>query len=220
MTKFLLLRHGESVTNKGNKFCGQLDAKLSDVGLAQAEEACEYIVNNYKIDKIYSSDLMRAVQTASPVSKKLNIEIIHEPKLREIDAGVWQDNEIACVRERFPETFNRYRNGDVFVKLGDAESFNDVYLRAKEALNNIALKHPNETVLVATHGGVVRMLCEHWLNISDLEMRRDYDIKNASITEVDYDGKTAKINFISKADYLNVQTCDVGYGLIFNTDKK
>ncbi len=220
MTKILLLRHGESVTNKGNKFCGQFDSELSAVGLRQAEEACEYIANNYKIDKIYSSDLTRAVQTVSPAAKRLNIEIIREPKLREINVGTWQNGEIAVIRERFPETFNRYRAGDIFVKIGDAESFNDVYLRAKEALDDIALKHPNATVLVGTHGGVIRMLCENWLNIGDLEMRRNYDIKNASITEVEYDGETAKINFISKADYLNIQTRDLGYGLIFETDNK
>lgn len=206
MTKFLFLRHGESTTNKGRRFCGQYDSPLSEAGLMQAQDVCEYIVNNYKIDKIYSSDLTRVKQTIAPTVKKLGIEPIYDSNLREIDVGVWQGKLLDEIKKADPETFSRYASGDTSVVLGKKESFDMVYDRAKAVIDKIAKEDDGKTVLVSAHGGVIRMLVEKWLKIPDVEMRNKYDITNASLTEVDYDGVVAKINYISKNEYIKVKT--------------
>ena len=58
MVKFLIIRHGYSITNKAKKFTGQMDAPLDDIGFEQAKSVGKYISENYKIDKIYSKDLI------------------------------------------------------------------------------------------------------------------------------------------------------------------
>lgn len=211
MTKFLFLRHGESTTNKGRRFCGQFDSPLSENGLLQAQDACEYIVNNYKIDKIYASDLTRVKQTIAPTAEKLGIKPTFDSNLREIDVGDWQGKLIDEIREGYPETFKRYASGDTSVVLGNKESFEMVHDRAKAFIDRIVKENDGKTVLVAAHGGVIRMLVEKWLNITDVEMRLKYDITNASLTEVDYDGVTANINYISKNEYIKIRTKELTF---------
>ena len=63
MTTLILVRHGQSESNLKHIFCGQTDVKLTEKGHAQAKKTAEYIIKNYKIDKIYSSDLQRAYDT-------------------------------------------------------------------------------------------------------------------------------------------------------------
>ena len=208
MTKFVFLRHAQSITNNGSRVCGQLDSLLSEIGLAQAKEACEYIVKNYKIDKIYSSDLTRVKQTIAPAVQMLGLQPIYNEDLRECCLGTWQGKTFDEIKLEEPDIFAKYKAGDTTVVLGGAESFDMVYKRAKAVVDMIAKECDGQTVLVASHGGVIREIFRHWLNISDNEMRAKHEIANASISEVLYDGKTANISFISKYDYLSADTPD------------
>ncbi len=202
MVKILFLRHAESVANKNHVFCGQMDAPLTELGLIQAEKAADYILNNYKIDAAYSSDLIRVKQTAAPTVKDLGLEVNYSKKLREIDVGAWQGVSIEEISISDAETYNRYIAGDATVRLGGAESFEDLRKRALEVINEIVRNNDGKTVLVATHGGVIRTLCGIWLNLSIVEMQKTHPITNASITEVNINGGKVEISFIAKNDYL------------------
>ena len=81
-TKIIIIRHGFSETNKSKKFTGQMDIGLSDVGKKQAELVSSYLYDNYKIDKIYSSDLSRAVNTIKPLADKLGTSVVTNKGLR------------------------------------------------------------------------------------------------------------------------------------------
>ena len=76
MVTFLIVRHGFSASNVQATFTGQLDAPLIEKGFLQAEVVSKYIYDNYKVDAIYSSDLSRAVDTITPLSKACNLPII------------------------------------------------------------------------------------------------------------------------------------------------
>ena len=75
MTRIIFIRHGQSLANEQSRFAGHTNVPLTELGKAQAERAAEYIVKHEKIDKIYSSDLMRAHDTALPVSKLTKLPI-------------------------------------------------------------------------------------------------------------------------------------------------
>lgn len=203
MVKLLFLRHGNSVMNKQRRFCGQFDCELNELGVAQANQAAEYIVSNYKIDALYSSDLKRVKDTLFPTQRKLNLPVTYSKSLREVNVGSWQTRTFDEIKETDSGEFLRYKSGDTTVKLGGAESFEDLHKRALEFVKEIAKKHDGQTVLIATHGGVIRMLLEKWLNVSDVVIRKDYPITNASLTEVDFDGENAKIKFMGKSCYLS-----------------
>jgi broad specificity phosphatase PhoE len=215
MTKFLFLRHASSLSNMGEKFCGQTDVPLTEIGFEQAKDVCQYIYDNLKIDLIYSSDLLRVRQTIAPLLEKIDLEPIFDKNLREIDVGSWAGKKVEEVKETDGQNFERFRAGDVSVVLGGKESFDMVYDRAFKVINEIARKHDGKTILVATHAGVIRMLIEKWLNIPDVQMRKTHDIGNASISEVDYDGENVKVITISKNDFLKNTTKERMTGKVF-----
>ena len=73
----------------------------------------------------------------------------------------------------------------------------------------ILSENDGKTVLVATHGGVIRLLIETYFNITDVEMRKKYPVYNASLTEVDYVNGKANVRNISLSEYLtNVTNVD------------
>ena len=87
-TTLILVRHGNSVTNVTNTFAGSLDAELNEMGNKQARLTAEYL-KKFKIDKIYSSDLKRAYNTAVPIAEFHNMKIEKNEGLRELFAGDW-----------------------------------------------------------------------------------------------------------------------------------
>ena len=208
MVKLLFLRHGLSVTNKLGCFCGQLDAPLDEEGYVQAEQAAEYICANYKIDAIYSSDLVRVKQTVAPTAKKLNLPVTYTKYIREVDVGSWLGCTFDEIKEKEQEKFARYSSGDTSVVLGDGESFNDVLFRAEKEITRIASENDGKTVLIGTHGGVIRMLCGKWLNLSDVEMRVKYPTNNAALTVVDFENGVGKIVEYGIDNYLSNPTVD------------
>ena len=129
--------------------------------------------------------------------------VTYSKSLREVNVGSWQTKTFDEIKETDSGEFLRYKSGDTTVKLGGAESFEDLHKRALKFVKEIAKKHDGQTVLIATHGGVIRMLLEKWLNVSDVVIRKDYPITNASLTEVDFDGENVKINFMGKNCYLS-----------------
>ena len=105
MTKILIVRHGNSLSNIAKTFTGHIDSPLSETGKMQAEKASEFIFQNYKVDKIYSSDLSRAIDTVKPLANKLNLAITLEEGLREIYGGNWEGVELSRLEELFYDDY-------------------------------------------------------------------------------------------------------------------
>ena len=202
MVRFLILRHGVSVGNEKGVFSGQVDVPLSKTGLRQAEDAADYILKNYKVDAIYSSDLSRAVSTVSPVSERLGIPIIKEKAFREVDTGVWCDVPVDKVKADYPKEYDAYASWDEYAPLGGAENFFEVKMRAKKALEELAKKHDGQTVLIGAHGGIVISLGAHYLGLSYKEFRLSKKVTNASLTVIEFDGAQGKVVELARCDYL------------------
>ena len=83
MTRFIIIRHGLSVYNEARRFQGHLDIPLHAIGLEQADASAKYVLENYKIDRVYSSDLCRASRTAQPIADGLGLPLELDKRLRE-----------------------------------------------------------------------------------------------------------------------------------------
>lgn len=208
MTKFILVRHGLSTANNTGVFCGQYDAPLTEEGFVQAKDVAKYVFENYKIDAIYSSDLSRVIDTIAPTARLFNLEIIKTKELREIDVGSWQGKSLTQIEKEDPETFLPYQACDTSVKLGGAESFDDIAERAMAFLKQLAKDNPDKTILIGSHGGVIRTLCSKWTGTSFYDMRVKYPITNASITEVVFDGDIQTVISCGNDKFLSSPTKD------------
>ena len=154
MTRILLARHGETDWNRVGRWQGHADPPLNDAGRGQAAELAERLAGD-GIAAIYSSDLVRASQTAHVVADRLGLAVVEEAGLREIDVGSWSGLTRAEVEQRFPEGYARWLRGDIG---HDGETREELSERVVGAVERIAASHPGDTILAVTHGGAIRAL--------------------------------------------------------------
>jgi probable phosphoglycerate mutase len=153
-TRLLLARHGETDWNRIGRWQGHADPPLNETGRRQAVELAERLAGD-GIAAVYSSDLVRASETARVVGDRLGLPIVQDAGLREIDVGSWSGLTRAEVQGRFPDGFARWLRGEIG---HDGETREQLTERAADAALRIATRHPGEKVLVVTHGGVIRAL--------------------------------------------------------------
>ncbi len=161
MTTFYLIRHGETDWNVSGRWQGHTDIPLNDIGRAQAARLAERLHDHGPhFDVLYSSDLLRAWETAQFAGRAVGMEPQPMSALREIDLGSWSGLTRAEIMERDPDTLAQVDAG-VDLPRGGAERFADLVARVSSAAEQLAEKHSGQRVALVTHGGVVRALLHH-----------------------------------------------------------
>ncbi len=182
MTKIILIRHGQSLSNLQNTLTGQVNSPLTELGVKQAELACGYIINNYSIDAIYSSDLSRAKCTVEKLAEHFKLPINEDKRFREIYSGKW-DGQSFDYLLTIPY-YNEWVANIGTMQSDGGESFIDVYDRVVCAISEIVEKHPNQTVAIGTHGGAIRSLQCYFAGLPAKNLCDIPWVPNASITVV------------------------------------
>ncbi len=199
MVKILIVRHGHSLGNEQNLITGHYDCDLSSVGIAQAKLLCDYIIKNIKVDAFYSSDLIRAVNTIKPAADALGLPINLESDFRELGVGIWDGLPFNDIAKLYPEDFEAWTNKEPnFAPVG-GETWEYLVQRSTKRLSEIAEENDGKTIVISTHGGVIKVLLERFSGKSqnDLEW-----VSNASINEFWYENGDFSIKKISFDDYL------------------
>lgn len=208
MVKLIILRHGFSKTNKEKRFTGQLDVPLDEIGVLQAKVMSEYIKNNFKVDSIYSSDLSRAYNSVKPLADSLNLEITKCKELREVHLGNWQGKAFEDIKKDFPESYARYIKNPALFRFEGGENYSDTMLRATDVIKKIAKDNEGKTVVIATHGGVIRTLVAAWKGIP-IEKSKEINLfGNCSITVVEYSEDKVEFVLTDYRDHLTDITTD------------
>ena len=187
MVKFIMIRHGQSEANLTKRFAGHWDSPATQLGLNQAKLAAEYVVRNYKVDAIYSSDLKRAAAVGSAVSELTGIPMQPDQQLREIHAGLWESKAFEEIIEEFP-AYQVWRNDIGNACCDGGETVAQLQKRILGRLEAIAKAHPEQTVVIATHATPIRVTQCYAEGRSLSEMKDIPWVSNASVTEIDYDG--------------------------------
>lgn len=211
MVQFIIIRHGYSVGNKEGRFSGQMDFPLDEIGHSQASSIAQYIFDNFCVDAIYSSDLSRAYETVKPLADKLNMTICKCKELREIDVGDWQGKFFEEVENEFPKSFKLYKNNPGLAQFDNGESYADVMNRSKAIFEKIAEENEDKTVVVGTHGGIIRTLRAAWNNIPPEKIKDIAHVPNASITIATYQkGEKIQWKQIGYTEHLENKTTEEG----------
>ena len=183
MTKLIIVRHGESLYNLERRYTGQTDVPLTEKGRTQAALTAKYVLENYKIDSVYASDLVRAIDTARPVAEPLGLFIKTDPRLREIYAGKWQGVLFAEVCILFKEDYELYKADKNKGRTTGGESMLDVRDRVYAALTDIAKENSDKTVFIATHNGPLMAMQSPICNVDINDVQ---STSNNSVTELLY----------------------------------
>jgi len=149
-----LIRHGEKASKKENV----MDIALTEKGFRQAERTGVRLVGEH-IERIYSSDMTRAVQTAETINRHLKVKHEVRPELREIDMGDCEAlgwDVAYAMHPGFREAFTRHEED---VPYPNGESGEDVWARARRVMEEITASGLSR-VAVVSHGGTIRaILC-------------------------------------------------------------
>lgn len=164
MIRLILVRHGQTQWTAEQRYQGQSDIPLDDVGLRQADALGRYFAHR-RVDAIYSSDLRRAWQTAEPIARAVGIAIQSDPRLREGAFGIWEGLTYGEIQQRWPQQFAAWRSDPLRSTPHGGETLQQVIDRVASVLADLHHNHHNQTIMLVSHGGTLRALFCYALNL-------------------------------------------------------
>ncbi|MFU0828375.1 MAG: Phosphoglycerate mutase [Lachnoclostridium sp.] len=195
-----LIRHG-----KQNSTLCNVDVELSKEGFMQADLLGKRL-ENYEIEAIYSSHLIRAVQTAQVVNKYVKKNHYIRENIAEISFGEMEGKSDEYINEHFAEFKTEQMKLKEDIPYPGGECGRDVYKRAILTINEIIQTDYNK-VAVITHGGVIRALIAGLFGINMAKkLLLGFSLENTSITELVYDKKNDRFYLQRFNDYAHLES--------------
>jgi len=189
MVEFFVIRHGKTEYNEKSKIIGELPIPLTESGTKKLDSFTEFF-NKNRIDKVYSSDYVRAKQTAEKIVDNLSYSIPIEftKELQEVNYGLLSGKVKTNVREKYP----RYHS-DVLFNNPAGESFHDMDNRIIRFIEKIRFQKGK--YLLVTHAGCIRSIISFF---------RDEDLANNINMKVSH-SEVLVCNFRKKKDIQIIQ---------------
>ncbi len=201
MTRLYLVRHGETTWNDEQRFQGHIDVPLNARGWRDAERLATRFADE-RVDAIYTSDLRRAFDTAEVIARELRKTKICEPRLREANMGELQGMVYADVRARWFSDVPTMPCYFVDDAPPGVECLRALQTRLLEAVNDLVVRHANETILIVNHGAGLRVLFCAWLNMP-LEDYWKLQFDSASVSQVVLTERGAVVALLNDTAHLH-----------------
>lgn len=155
-----LIRHAEAAgIDEQKRYIGQQDPELSPLGMHQAQKLC-LAFTSFPIKAVFTSDLVRAVNTASLIANDHHCPIEKIKEFREINLGTWEGRTFQEIQAQYPEEYEQRGRDIANYRTPGGESFAELQKRALHAFTNVAEKAEGDLVIVA-HAGVNRVILCH-----------------------------------------------------------
>ena len=183
MGRFLIVRHGETSWNVEGRIQGHSDVALSERGVLQAQALARRLAT-VSVDAAYSSDLVRASETAKIVLEGRETPLTEEELLRERYYGVFEGLTVEQRQERYPAMFIASIVKDLDFAPTGGESARETLRRMTSVMGELKRKHLDDTVLVVGHGGSLRSGVMALLELPP-ESTWKFVMANCSLTIID-----------------------------------
>jgi len=156
-----VIRHGQSEADILKVIEGRANFNLTELGNKQAETMANWVKENYLINKIYSSPLNRAKQTAEYISKIFGIGIIFDDDLMEWKNGLIAGLTLEEANKKYPEPI-KYLHTRVY----EQESYIDFRMRSETILSKIINENnEDDKIVIVSHGGMINMLFRSFIEV-------------------------------------------------------
>lgn len=155
MKQFLFTRHAE--TDMIGTFCGHSDPELNDNGRSQLPGLIKAL-SSYPIQRVYTSDLLRAKQTAEAIGRHFRAEVCLRRGLREIDFGLWDGLSWGQIELRDPAMARNWVESYPNVTAPQGEPFGAFQQRVCKEVEFLLAEAPGPYVVVVTHAGFIRVV--------------------------------------------------------------
>jgi probable phosphoglycerate mutase len=161
MTRVFIIRHAEAEGNLYRRGQGHMDGKVTVKGLGQIDALAERFKDE-QIDDVYSSDMSRTRETAGAILRyRPGLTLKTDPRLREINMGVWEDRSWGDIAHETPEMLQYFNHDPEKWFVPGGESFEHLQKRITAAVLDIASRHDGRTIAIFSHGMAIRsLMCE------------------------------------------------------------
>ncbi|MBI4209120.1 MAG: histidine phosphatase family protein [Deltaproteobacteria bacterium] len=198
MALFLLIRHGEADGNRTAQVMGHAPIPLNAKGREQAKKVAE-LISSFQIDHLFSSPILRALQTAEIIAKGLKLKIAVEKALQEVHYGDWEGR---YYHELPQDAFYCQLVADpIHTAFPGGESLGDVQARGVKLVEQFSKKFSDQTIALVSHGDPIRGIVAHYLNIPLSDFRK-IRIDNGSISTLEVINSKAEFKTINQVTSL------------------
>ena len=208
-TTVYLIRHGESLGNLKSICLGHTDLDLTELGRLQAKMTADEL-SRVDFAAIYTSDLIRAQNTAAPHCEIRGIEAIKSAEFRELYFGEWENCSVEYLKEHYGEDFTvgwRQIFGTFTPPKG--ESVVNMAKRMAEAVKNAAESYLGTNILVVSHAAAIRALWGEISGLAPAEWASNPFPSNASYSVVEYKNGTLYPISYSNDSHLGDKTTNI-----------
>ncbi len=231
-TKIIMVRHGYSISNDLKFFTGHLDVALTDKGREQAELCGEFFkpcdasaergnaehplkmsdIGITRVDKIYSSDLCRAYDTALPIARAVGLPVEKAQSLREINGGKWDGMYFEDIDKTYSDEYAVWKSDIGRAEPVGGEAVGDMWIRITTSVSELASRHDGENVVLVTHATPIRIICTLAHGGRAEDMADMPWVSNASVSVFDFDG-TFHPQIINITSHLGTLKTDLPRGV-------
>lgn len=198
MTRLILVRHGETDWNVTGRAQGHHDEPLNERGLAQAEMSGRFVRDNFDVQTIWSSDLVRCARTADAIGGPIQLS----QTIREIDFGEWEGQLWDDIGGVDPLGRRRLSSGDPDFCPPGGESMGDVIERARHFLDETAVLDAEGDVAIVAHGGSLKCLMIVLLGLPQTALGR-FHFSNCGISVVSAGNGPATLMSFNQTSHLD-----------------
>jgi probable phosphomutase (TIGR03848 family) len=202
----LLIRHGENDWVGTNRLAGRTPSvHLNEKGRQQANTLAE-LLRKQPIAALYSSPLVRCMETAQPLAQRLDLPVIEETGILEVDYGTWRGGELKELSNT-PD-WQKVQHYPSLFRFPGGETLREVQARAVGAIERLAERHANQVIALFSHGDVIRTTLAHFLGVP-LDLFQRVIINTASISVIGIsDGRpmVMSMNYLAELPQLKIQS--------------
>jgi alpha-ribazole phosphatase len=191
--KLTLVRHTTLQVPEGVCY-GQSDIDVA-ASFHQELAGLQTKLNGLAFDAVYTSPLQRCSKLSLAITKNLGIgEVKYDNRLKELHFGDW---ELQAWDDIPRDIFDHWAQNYASLSPPNGETFTQLQQRGVEFLTEVTALHANQHLLVVTHGGMIRAMIAHVLNMQLKGLFR-INVAYASVTQLDFSGPIPKVEFVNR----------------------
>lgn len=189
MTTLILIRHCQTDYNLAKRYCGISDPPLNYEGIEQAKRLAARL-KGLSMDKVYSSALARAYDTAALIFKNKTIK--KSADLREMDFGIFDGLKHEEIIKKRPKLYKNWIDNPLEVRIPGGEKPTQFRSRVRRYFSSILSRHLDEKIAVVTHGGPIRVILCDALGY-DMKMFGQIEQSVGALNIIEYSTKSAPV---------------------------
>ncbi len=166
MTQIILVRHGQTPWNKDKIFRGTFDIPHNEVGQEEARLAGEWLKAE-TIHAAYCSPLFRARDTAEAIASHHGLKVEDLPGIIDLNYGDWQGLPLAEVKVKYADLYRQWETAPHTVRFPNGETLEECRSRAWGAVEEVVKRHPGQTILLAAHRVVNKVLIAAFIGLDN-----------------------------------------------------